>query len=117
MIRLLLSTLIVTFFVACGSVDAGFKDFMDKIATSVKYKDVSYKHKAPAKQSWSKCQAFDQKLDGRKWKDDYRMYYCYRWCSKRKRNGKTGCKTWHVKKYHTIDDHDIMVARGVWIVR
>lgn len=118
MFKLLISMLIVSFVAACGTVDAGgFKDFMNKIASSVKYKDVDYKHKAPAKQSWSKCQSFDVKLDGKKWKHSHKEYFCYRWCSKRRRTGDKNCKTWKVKKYHMVKDHDIMVSRGVWMVR
>lgn len=98
--------------ISCATSEAK-QNFFSKIAHAIKYKTINYKHKSPTAASWSKCEAFDVGLHGKQFK--YKEHFCYRWCSKRSRTGnRVKCKTWQVKKYHFIDDHDLMVSRGVW---
>lgn len=97
--------------ISCASLEAKPR-FFKEIFDHIKNKVVKVEHKAPRFQIWEKCQSKDVRLHGKSF--DYKEHFCYRWCSKRSRSKPYACKTWQVKPYHMVKDHDIMVQRGLW---
>lgn len=109
----LIALLLTTYLIAsCSSSEAkpnSFSQLIEKLAT----KDVEYLHKRPSKQTWTICTLEHVGLFG---PFDYKMHFCYAYCKKKVRNGGK-CVEWGLKKYHVVNDHQILVDRGVWIVR
>ena len=113
MLTSLIALLLMTYLIAsCSSSEAkqnSFSQLIEELAT----KDSEYLHKRPAKQTWTKCTLEHVGISA---PFDYRMHFCYAYCEKKVRS--TGkCVQWGLKKYHVVNDHQLMVDRGVWIVK